>query len=70
MPLQTTPDLLLGYLVFEARRPARWAAFCRDTLGLPTPLINPDGSRGWQLDEQAQRLVVQEGPRTTWPPSA
>ncbi|MGR4868612.1 VOC family protein [Variovorax sp. LARHSF232] len=62
MPLQTTPDLRLGYLVFEARRPARWAAFCRDTLGLPAPLINPDGSRGWQLDEQAQRLIVQEGP--------
>jgi hypothetical protein len=28
------PDLRLGYLVFEARRPARWAAFCQHMLGL------------------------------------
>jgi biphenyl-2,3-diol 1,2-dioxygenase len=62
MTAANTPDLRLGYLVFEARRPTRWAAFCRDTLGLPEPVRNPDGSRGWQLDEMAQRLIVTEGP--------
>jgi 2,3-dihydroxybiphenyl 1,2-dioxygenase len=56
------PDLRLGYLVFEARRPARWADFCRHMLDLPAPVHNADGSRGWQLDEAAQRLIVQEGP--------
>jgi len=62
MNTATPPDLRLGYLVFEARRPERWADFCERTLGLPAPLKNPDGSRGWQLDAQAQRLVVQAGP--------
>ena len=62
MTSPASPDLRLGYLVFEARRPKRWAEFCEHTLGLPAPLLNPDGSRGWQLDAQAQRLVVQEGP--------
>lgn len=62
MNFPTCPDLRLGYLVFEAKRPERWADFCERTLGLPAPLINPDGSRGWQIDAQAQRLVVQEGP--------
>lgn len=56
------PDLCLGYLVFEVRRPARWAAFCREMLGLPEPLCNADGSLGWQLDESSQRLMVREGP--------
>jgi len=31
------PDLRLGYLVFEARRPARWIAFCQHMLGLSDP---------------------------------
>ncbi len=56
------PDLRLGYLVFEVRRPARWADFCQQMLGLPAPLRNEDGSLGWQLDEACQRLMVQEGP--------
>lgn len=56
------PDLRLGYLVFEARRPKRWASFCEHMLGLPAPVANADGSRGWQLDDAAQRLIVQEGP--------
>lgn len=56
------PDLRLGYLVFEVRRPARWAAFCQQMLGLPAPVLNPDGSLGWQLDEACQRLMVHEGP--------
>lgn len=56
------PDLRLGYLVFEARRPDRWAGFCQHMLGLPAPADNADGSRGWQLDQAAQRLIVQEGP--------
>jgi biphenyl-2,3-diol 1,2-dioxygenase len=55
-------DLRLGYLVFEVRRPARWAAFCQQMLGLPAPVRNEDGSLGWQLDEACQRLMVQEGP--------
>ncbi|RZL85835.1 MAG: bleomycin resistance protein [Variovorax sp.] len=57
------PDLRLGYLVFEARRTARWAGFCEQMLGLPAPVANADGSRGWQVDDDAaQRLIVQEGP--------
>ncbi|GAA4359657.1 iron-dependent extradiol dioxygenase HsaC [Variovorax defluvii] len=56
------PDLRLGYLVFEVRRPARWADFCRHMLALPAPVDNTDGSRGWQLDEAAQRLIVRAGP--------
>lgn len=56
------PDLRLGYLVFDVRRPARWAAFCEQMLGLPAPVRNEDGSAGWQLDEACQRLVVQQGP--------
>ena len=55
-------DLRLGYLVFEVRRPARWADFCEQMLGLPAPVRNEDGSLGWQLDEACQRLMVQEGP--------
>jgi len=58
-----SPDLRLGYLVFEVRRPHKWAAFCRDMLGLPAPLENLDGSHGHALDgELAQRLVLREGP--------
>ncbi len=26
------PDLRLGYLVFEVRRPSRWTAFCEHML--------------------------------------
>jgi biphenyl-2,3-diol 1,2-dioxygenase len=58
-----SPDLRLGYLVFEVRRPSRWTAFCEHMLGLPAPLANADGSFGWQLDDDAcQRLIVREGP--------
>ena len=32
------PDLRLGYLVFDVRRPDRWAAFCEHMLGLPAPV--------------------------------
>lgn len=62
MTFAASPDLRLGYLVFEAKRPKRWSEFCHGTLGLPAPLINPDGSRGWQVDSHAQRLIVQKGP--------
>jgi 2,3-dihydroxybiphenyl 1,2-dioxygenase len=55
-------SLRLGYLVIEARRPARWQDFCARMLGLPAPLANTDGSRGWQLDEACQRLIISEGP--------
>ena len=57
-----TPDLRLGYLVFEVRQPARWATFCQRVLGLPEPLHNSDGSMGWQLDDASQRLMLREGP--------
>jgi catechol 2,3-dioxygenase-like lactoylglutathione lyase family enzyme len=56
------PDLRLGYLVFDVRRPARWASFCKQMLGLPAPLTHGDGSLGWQLDDACQRLMVREGP--------
>ncbi|MBO9514698.1 MAG: VOC family protein [Variovorax sp.] len=56
------PDLRLGHLVFEVRRPARWAAFCEHMLGLPGPVANADGSMGWRVDEASQRLIVREGP--------
>jgi biphenyl-2,3-diol 1,2-dioxygenase len=62
MEFAMPPDLRLGYLVFEVRRPARWAAFCEHMLGLPAPAANADGSAGWQLDEACQRLIVREGP--------
>ncbi|MEJ8812049.1 VOC family protein [Variovorax ureilyticus] len=55
------PDLRLGYLVFDVRRPDRWAAFCEHMLGLPAPVANTDGSTGWQLDDASQRLIVREG---------
>ena len=58
------PDhrLRLAYAVFSVRRPERWDGFLADMLGLPAPLANSDGSRGWRLDgEAAQRLVVSEG---------
>lgn len=56
------PDLCLGYLAFEVRRPDRWATFCQQMLGLPEPIRNEDDSLGWQVDSAAQRLIVQEGP--------
>lgn len=55
-------DLQLGYLVFGVRDLPAWRGFCRDMLGLPAPLPNPDGSAGWTIDDAAQRLVaVQDG---------
>jgi biphenyl-2,3-diol 1,2-dioxygenase len=56
------PDICLGYLAFEVRHLARWRAFCEQTLGLPEPLHNEDGSLGWQVDAASQRLVLHEGP--------
>jgi len=54
--------LKLGYLVFNVRRPDRWAQFCRSMLGLPEPATNIDGSFGYQLDnEAAHRLVIEAG---------
>lgn len=49
----------LGYAVFGAADPSRWDAFCDTMLGLPPPVRNADGSRGWRIDAAAQRLVVQ-----------
>jgi len=57
------PALALAYLVFEASAPSEWQAFCNDVLALPPATTNADGSIGWRLDDAAQRLVVQRGPR-------
>lgn len=51
----------LGYLVFDVRRPGKWAQFCEGMLGLPAPLTNADGSLGYQLDEAAHRLLIRSG---------
>jgi 2,3-dihydroxybiphenyl 1,2-dioxygenase len=53
--------LALGYLVFAVRKPWRWERFCRDMLGLPEPVTNPDGSSGYRMDGTTQRLIVAEG---------
>ncbi|MFL6715268.1 MAG: VOC family protein [Burkholderiaceae bacterium] len=53
--------LALGYLVFAVRKPLRWERFCRDMLGLPEAVANPDGSRGYRMDGAMQRLIVAEG---------
>ena len=50
----------LAYLVFGARKPAEWANFLDRMLGLPAPVTNTDGSRGWRIDGAQQRLVVAE----------
>ena len=57
------PPMQLGYLVFGAARPARWADFCGAMLGLPEPVTNADGSRGWRIDEASQRLRGPGRPR-------
>lgn len=54
-------SLKLGYLVFNVRRPDRWADFCHSTLGLPDPVANPDDSQGYQIDDVTQRLIVEAG---------
>lgn len=56
------PALRLGYLVFDVSRPARWATFCQQMLGLPPPLRHADGSLGWQIDDACQRLIVRQSP--------
>jgi 2,3-dihydroxybiphenyl 1,2-dioxygenase len=61
LPIPRDSGLRLAYLVVEARRPARWARFCDAMLGLPEPVDNLDGSRGWRIDSAAQRLIVREG---------
>ena len=52
----------------EVARAATLRIACTGTprtsdLGLPAPTTNVDGSVGWRLDDAAQRLVVQPGPR-------
>jgi biphenyl-2,3-diol 1,2-dioxygenase len=56
-----SPALKLGYLVFNVRRPDRWTGFCRSMLGLPEPVVNRDDGLGYQIDDAAQRLVVEAG---------
>jgi 2,3-dihydroxybiphenyl 1,2-dioxygenase len=57
MPVRMT----LAYLVFDVRRPDRWTAFASRTLGLSPAVANTDGSQGFRLDAQAQRLIVRPG---------
>jgi len=54
--------LKLGYLVFGVAKPRPWQDFCARMLGLPDPVTNVDGSRGYRLDEASQRLILQEHP--------
>lgn len=56
-----TSSIRLGYLVFDVRRPQRWARFCAQALGLPSPVANDDGSLGYQVDDATQRLIVRQG---------
>jgi 2,3-dihydroxybiphenyl 1,2-dioxygenase len=58
-----TPTLALAYLVFDVSNVPAWMRFCAEVLGLPAPSANVDGSLGWQVDAQCQRLVVQPGRR-------
>lgn len=60
---ETSAPLQLAYLVIEAARPAAWERFCERMLGLPPPLSHAGGALGWQIDDRAQRLVVEPGPR-------
>jgi biphenyl-2,3-diol 1,2-dioxygenase len=63
-PLEVTvmpASMKLAYLLFDARRPDRWVGFATRTLGLPAPVANSDGSRGYRLDDAAQRLIVRAG---------
>lgn len=57
----SSPALQLGYLVFSARKPLAWRQFASRMLGLPAPRVHKDASLGFQLDAQAQRLVVTPG---------
>jgi 2,3-dihydroxybiphenyl 1,2-dioxygenase len=57
----TAAGLKLGHLVFSVRKPQAWARFCETMLGLPPPLVNSDGSRGYQIDGAGQRIIVTEG---------
>jgi biphenyl-2,3-diol 1,2-dioxygenase len=51
----------LSYLVFDVRRPDRWAGFAERTLGLPRAIPTADGGQGYRLDDAAQRLIVRTG---------
>jgi len=51
----------LGYLHFEASRPARWQDFLQSVLGLPAPSANADGSAGYRLDDAMQRIIISAG---------
>lgn len=53
--------LRLGHLVFAVRDLPRWRRFLEDFLGLPAAGTNPDGSIGYRVDGQAQRLILRQG---------
>ncbi len=52
-----------AYLVVESTRTEAWERFCDRMLGLPAPLRHDGGAVGWQIDDRAQRLVLEPGPR-------
>lgn len=60
-PNDMPAGISLGYLVFSVRRRDRWDRFCSTMLGLPAPVDNADGSRGWRIDDARQRLIVTDG---------
>jgi 2,3-dihydroxybiphenyl 1,2-dioxygenase len=63
MSSSPSPAFNLGYLVLEVARPDAWKRFCADVLGLPTPARDAAGRLAWQIDDRAQRLVAEPGPR-------
>lgn len=57
-----TARLELGYLGFEVSDTAAWDRLLTEVVGLTANTDNADGSRGYRMDEFAQRAFVREGP--------
>lgn len=53
--------LRLSHLVFAVRDIGRWRRFTEGFLGLPAPVENVDGSHGYRIDGQVQRLILKQG---------
>lgn len=56
-----TARLELGYLGFEASDTAAWDRLLTQVIGLTASADNADGSRGYRMDEFAQRMFVRQG---------
>ena len=50
-----------GYLAFAVPKPLRRERLCRDMLGLPEAVADPDGRLGYRMDGAMQRLIVTGG---------